>query len=412
MFEPGDAVCCEAVDADGISGTAKAGSVNYRLQSTIHKGPRSTVWKATAEPSGVPVVIKVLETPTADKRNEALQELSLMQQVSGWWNNTPLAGASGDNHVQQTAGSSAGSCLQPLVRMLRSIMIEEQHIRPANQQQRRQHKHHKKQHAAALAEVTNRQWADAESKQPRVFRARCSNRADNSCIATDSTAVTCGTVPGAAGPAGPTAPAGDAVLAAVAVVLEPLHQSLSWVLHFLWHRTGQSGLPPPAVRSLAYQLLSGLAELHDTHALVHRDIKPSNLLLRHPLVVRKTKGKIGTTSLAELSTAQWTVIDLGSAAMLSPPAAVSAATGDQSRVVSKGHNRSLLHAWPSWNWNASSSRSSSSVAQPVQPATVLKTPSTQHWCVADGASSPYETPAYTPPEGSVTIQASHQQVPA
>lgn len=43
------------------------------------------------------------------------------------------------------------------------------------------------------------------------------------------------------------------------------------------------------VRSIAHQLLSGLAELHDQHAVVHRDIKPSNLLLREPFVKRKAR---------------------------------------------------------------------------------------------------------------------------
>jgi serine/threonine protein kinase len=49
------------------------------------------------------------------------------------------------------------------------------------------------------------------------------------------------------------------------------------------------GLPPAAVRSYAHQLLSALAQLHDSHAVVHRDVKPSNMLLQQPFVVRTGK---------------------------------------------------------------------------------------------------------------------------
>jgi hypothetical protein len=122
-----------------------------------------------------------------------------------------------------------------------------------------------------------------------------------------------------------------AAAAAVVLVLAPLHQSLAWVLHWVqqrwvacrvrcrcdgglgaWEaswgqrhpltpvpfallrhihtcRHGRSGLPPSAVRSLAHQLLSGLAELHDGQSLVHRDVKPSNVLLQQPFVVRTRK---------------------------------------------------------------------------------------------------------------------------
>lgn len=49
------------------------------------------------------------------------------------------------------------------------------------------------------------------------------------------------------------------------------------------------GLPPAAVRSYAHQLLTGLACLHDTHAVVHRDVKPSNTLLQQSFVTRTGK---------------------------------------------------------------------------------------------------------------------------
>jgi hypothetical protein len=54
-------------------------------------------------------------------------------------------------------------------------------------------------------------------------------------------------------------------------------------------RNGRMGLPPAAVRSYAHQLLTALACLHDSRAVVHRDVKPSNTLLQQPFVTRTGK---------------------------------------------------------------------------------------------------------------------------
>ncbi len=47
----------------------------------------------------------------------------------------------------------------------------------------------------------------------------------------------------------------------VCLVMESLHQTAAWVLHYLGKR-GRMGLPQEAVQHLARQLLGGLDDLH------------------------------------------------------------------------------------------------------------------------------------------------------
>jgi len=94
---------------------------------------------------------------------------------------------------------------------------------------------------------------------------------------------------------------------------------------------------------------------------VHRDIKPSNLLLAQPFFVQRdlTKKKgVRSLSRAEICGAQWSCIDLGSAAL-------------------------LQRTW-CWEWSLS------------RPWSLL--PRLQWSVVSPSSVPPYETPAYSPPE--------------
>lgn len=79
--------------------------------------------------------------------------------------------------------------------------------------------------------------------------------------------------------------------AQVCLVLEPLHQTAAAVLHYLGQRE-RRGLPAPAVRNFARQLLLALDDMH-SQGLCHRDVKPHNVLLAAPFFVESSSRRAG-----------------------------------------------------------------------------------------------------------------------
>jgi hypothetical protein len=136
---------------------------------------------------------------------------------------------------------------------------------------------------------------------------------------------------------------------------------------------------------------------------MHRMLHPAQLLLCVQTTMRSMNAQ-------ELSSAQWALIDLGSAGRLLPPtpaaAAAAAAAGvstspglslSPSSSSSSSSSSGLaggLGGLFSWLPGANSSSSKGSAGA----AAAAATPSRLGWRVAEGSAVPYETPAYTPPE--------------
>jgi len=120
-------------------------------------------------------------------------------------------------------------------------------------------------------------------------------------------------------------------------------------------------------------------------------------------------------TLQELTAAQWTLVDLGSAGRLRPPADTPAAAATHASPGPDGHLISPAHQLPNsqsaapelgfqhnpgfmpWLSQMWDSLQGKTLGQQGR-SSAAATPSGQQWQVAAGDVPQYETAAYTPPE--------------